>query len=198
MGWTKNFGNPTGRFGRMIVSSMNQGHAPISVWGLEHFRFSDDTNALDIGCGGGMNLKRMLNSSPNGMICGIDISDESLKISREVNERYLGKRCFIEKGSSRYIPFEDNKFDLVTAFETIYFWQEIPECFEEIKRVLKANGTFMVVNEITNPKSIWNRVVEGMNVPSLTQLKQYFTDAGFVDIKIDKKGEWIAIKGRKA
>ena len=38
-------------------------------------------------------------------------------------------------------------FDVVTAFETIYFWPDIEHCFNEVKKVLKPGGQFVIVNE---------------------------------------------------
>lgn len=79
MGWTKNFGKPEGTVGKIILNSMNSGHTPISKWGLSCYKWKPDTVALDIGCGGGMNVKRMLELCPQGKAAGIDISNESVK-----------------------------------------------------------------------------------------------------------------------
>ena len=86
----------------MILNSMNSGHTPISKWGLSHFEWKLDTAALDIGCGGGMNVKRMLEFCPQGKTVGIDISDESVRKSKQVNREYIGKRCDGKKLMSRY------------------------------------------------------------------------------------------------
>ena len=42
------------------------------------------------------------------------------------------------------LPFEDDTFDIVTAFETVYFWPDIEKCFGEVKRVLKPGGIFLI------------------------------------------------------
>ena len=41
----------------------------------------------------------------------------------------------------------DNRFDAVTAFETVHFWPNLPRCFREVYRVLKPDGTFLICNE---------------------------------------------------
>lgn len=199
MGWTKNFGKPEGTVGKMILHGMNSGHTPISKWGLSHYEWKTETIALDIGCGGGMNVKRMLELCPQGKAAGIDISDESVKKSKQVNSEYIGKRCDIKKGSADSIPYKDGKFDVVTAFETIYFWQDIPKSFEEVSRVLKPGGTFMVVCEMSEPDCIWSRVVEGIKIYTPEQLKSFFEEAGFQDIKIElTKKVWVCVTGKKA
>jgi len=44
--------------------------------------------------------------------------------------------------------FRDNFFDLVTAIETYYFWSSLPDAFKEIQRILKADGNFLMINEM--------------------------------------------------
>ena len=38
--------------------------------------------------------------------------------------------------------FAGDWFDAVTAFETVYFWPDLPRCFREVFRVLRPGGTF--------------------------------------------------------
>lgn len=198
MGWTRNFGKPEGAVGKMLLNSMNSGHAPISKWGLSHYEWKPDTAALDIGCGGGMNVKRMLELCPQGKAAGIDISDESVRKSRQVNQEYIRKRCDIKKGSADSIPYGDGKFDVVTAFETIYFWSDIPKSFAEVWRVLKPGGTFMVICEMSDPDCIWSRMVEGIKIYTPEQLKSFFKEAGYQDIKVAQtKKVWVCVTGKK-
>lgn len=56
-------------------------------------------------------------------------------------------RCSVYEGSAELLPFGANHFDVITAFETIYFWPNLPNTLKEIKRVLKPGGTFLIVNE---------------------------------------------------
>ena len=56
-------------------------------------------------------------------------------------------RCKVVEGAVAELPFGKDTFDMVTAFETIYFWPDIEHCFNEVKRVLKDGGVFAIVNE---------------------------------------------------
>lgn len=185
MGWTKNFGDPQGAFGRLILKSMNLGHTPISRWGLAHYAWQPDTAALDIGCGGGANLRRMLRLSPQGTVCGIDISQESVICSKKRNLAQLGRRCTVKRAGAEKIPFAAGQFDVVTAFETVYFWPDVPRAFAEAFRVLKPGGTFLVVCESADPNSGWKDFCEGMNIYSPPQLEAALRAAGFVSIETD-------------
>ena len=192
-----NFSNPKGLSGRLILNSMNLAHSPISKWGLSQYGWKPDTISLDIGCGGGMNIKRMLRLAPKGYVTGVDISSESVEKSRNTNKRELGKRCRIEIASAENLPFDYSSFDLATAFETIYFWNNIQASFTEILRVLKPNGTFMAISEISKPDTVWAKVVKGMTVRTPEEVKSIMQEVGFVAIEIIKEKSWVCIKGRK-
>ena len=187
---------PKGFLGRCMLRFMNFGHAPLTNWGLDHVEFSDGMVMLDIGCGGGATLKRLLKRSPEGMIYGIDISEESVVKAKNVNKQLLNKQVFVQQGSADSLPWEDQKFDVVTAVETVYFWPNLPQCFQEVKRVLKPGGQFAIMLEVIEGDSIWTNVVEGMTVYSPEMLKDMLEQAGFGDVKVfRKKPSYATIKG---
>ena len=187
---------PKGFLGRCMLRFMNFGHAPLTNWGLDHVNFSDGMVMLDIGCGGGATLKRLLKRSPEGMVYGIDISEESVVKAKNVNKQLLNKQVFVRQGSADSLPWEDQKFDVVTAVETVYFWPNLPQCFQEVKRVLKPGGQFAIMLEVIEGDSIWTNVVEGMTVYSPEMLKDMLEQAGFGDVEVfRKKPSYATIKG---
>ena len=50
-------------------------------WNLSFIDFQPDWTILDVGCGGGKNIARMLKLSPQGQVYGIDYSEESAAMS---------------------------------------------------------------------------------------------------------------------
>lgn len=188
-------GRPNGFLGRMVLRSMNLFHAPVTNWGLGYVDFKAGMKMLDIGCGGGATLKRLLNRSADSMVYGIDISEESVAKARKVNSKLLDKQVFIQTGSAEKLPWNDNTFDIVTAVETVYFWPNIDKCFTEVKRVLKPDGQFAVIVEVTSKDSAWTNLVDGMTAYSVDQLKNILEKAGFTefDIHNNKKSSHTVI-----
>jgi SAM-dependent methyltransferase len=45
------------------------------------------------------------------------------------------------------LPFPGDKFDLVTAVETQYYWPDLVKDMQEVLRVLKPGGTLIVIAE---------------------------------------------------
>lgn len=74
MSFFQNTCKPEGLAGRLMVSMMNAGHAPMAKWGFSHIQVPNDAACLDIGCGGGANLRRLLEKCPQGHVTGIDYS----------------------------------------------------------------------------------------------------------------------------
>lgn len=179
--------HPEGRMGRMMLRFMNFGHAPLTNWGLSHVSFNEGMTMLDIGCGGGATLQRLLKRSSNAKAYGIDISEESVAKAKEVNKELLDEQVFICQGTASQLPFEDATFDLVTAVETVYFWPDLSKCLKEVRRVLKHDGQFAIMVEVPDPDSMWTKVVEGMTAYTPDELKSLLDDAGFTHTAVHRK-----------
>ncbi len=193
-----NCANPQGRMGRAMLKFMNLCHAPLTNWGLSHIEFEDGWTMLDIGCGGGATLRRLLKRSKDSFVYGIDISEESVEKARKVNAELLDERVFVEQGTVEKLPYENGQFDLVTAVETVYFWPNLLNCFGEVLRVLKPGGRFSIMVEVVDASSTWTNLVDGMKAYSPEQLQQMLEDAGFVETEIHrKKPSYATILGTK-
>ncbi len=195
---------PEDFFGRMMVNGMNGGgHARLAEWGLSHLTLTADANVLDVGCGGGANVARLLKRCPKGTVTGIDYSPVSVKKSTEVNAAAIASgRCRVLEGSAAALPFEEATFDLVTAFETVYFWPDIEECFRGVRRTLKEGGRFAIVNEddgLTGKNEKWEKMIDGMHTYTPDELRTHLANAGFRDIAVhgDDKHHWLAVIATK-
>lgn len=184
MGFFENMGNPKGKLGKMQLKSMNKEHTPVSLWGLKHIDIKKTDVILDIGCGGGMNVNRMAQKAKK--VYGVDYSSESVNLSREINHDLI-KRGVVEihEGNVLNLPYHDNSFDIVTAFETVYFWPEIENSFGEVKRVLKPDGIFLIGMESNGSDNIimklWNHFID-MNLYTDDELVQYLKNNEFKEV----------------
>lgn len=178
-----NLKKPKGFWGRVILREMNKRHTLLSEWGMSHIVWNKEWNVLDIGCGGGANLTQLMHRCPQGKAYGIDISPESVLFAQKKNKKYLSTRCFIEQGTVDTLPYTDEMFDVVTAFETVYFWNDLPKAFTEVTRVLKRNGHFLICCELNNPSvKTWTNLIDGMIIRSCDELKSILLQSGFVSI----------------
>ena len=191
MGLLKSFfsqcARPEGSLGRAMLCFMNYTHAPLTNWGLKLVDVQDGWTMLDVGCGGGFTIRRLLKRSKDAQVYGIDISEESVTKARKVNAEVLDKQVYVTQGSAENLPYNDELFDLVTAVETVYFWPNLPDCLQEVRRVLKPGGKFAIMVEVVDSDSKWTNVVEGMTAYPPEQLKTLLDDAGFIQTEIHRK-----------
>ena len=109
--------------------------------------------------------------------------------------------CNVQQASVAELPFEAEQFDVVTAFETVYFWPELAQNFREVYRVLKPGGTFFICNEAngeTAKDDKWTQIINGMTIYTDADLKVYLEQAGFgrVQSHKNKKG-WLCVTAQK-
>ena len=149
----------------------------------------------------GANLTQLMHRCPQGKAYGIDISPESVLFAQKKNKKYLSTRCFIEQGTVDTLPYTDEMFDVVTAFETVYFWNDLPKAFTEVTRVLKRNGHFLICCELNNLSvKTWTNLIDGMIIRSCDELKSILLQSGFVSIASYKheKGPLCIVARRRA
>ena len=181
---------PHGKEGVETIENMNKNHEPISEFAFECVDVGKNDMILDIGCGGGVNIEKFLKLTANN-VDGLDYSDVSVKESIKRNQIAIDdKKCRIIQADVSNMPIDDETYDLVSAFETIYFWPDIANTFREVSRIIKPNGQFMIAqgtdgNHPDDEK--WLNSVEGMTVYTASELEKYLLDAGFVSVESYKK-----------
>ena len=102
---------------------------------------------LDIGAGPGMLAIELAKRAPSAQVMGIDPSDEMVSLAygnvwhapAEVRERVQ-----FQRGSAELVPFPDKSFDLVVSTLALHHVKEPIKMFNEVARVLKPNGRFMI------------------------------------------------------
>ena len=206
MGFLKNFfantRKPRGFLGKIMLTGMNRGHAECGDWGMEHIDNLSPDAILDCGCGGGRNIKVLLARYPKAVVHGLDYSSAAVDKTRQINHKAIEEgRCYVVQGDVSVIPFEDNKFDLVTAFETVYFWPDLESCFRQVFRVLKEGGLFLIMNESDGTDAVgmkWEKLIDGMSLYKGEELADILKKAGFIDIKVSQHMQkpWLVVTGR--
>ena len=197
---------PSGRFGRFVGRSMNSGHGKIRRWGLSHISINPDSCVLDIGCGGGKGVKEIASSVSKGKVYGIDYSEEMVQLSKKVNDNLI-KQGIVEimYGTVSSIPFPDNMFDFVTAFETYYFWPDLMNDLIEVKRVLKPGAFLLLVNAAYKDDQFEKRNSKLVNLLDMKihtpdEYKDFLSEAGYQIEKINSLPEknWITVVAQKS
>lgn len=195
---------PSKWFGRFFVWLMNLSHSNLTDWGLTHIPVEKDFTILDVGCGGGRTIQKLA-AATQGKVYGVDYASGSVAASRAKNAQLVeADRVEIKHASVSRLPFPDNKFDLVTAVETQYYWPDLPNDMLEVLRVLKPGGTLVIIAESYKhgKHDTWKQpVMKPLKSTSLgvDDQRALFSSAGYSDVKIfeERSKAWICATGKK-
>jgi SAM-dependent methyltransferase len=196
---------PRGRGGRLVAKMMNKEHESLTLWGLTKIKIGPGFVILDVGCGGGKTLSRLTQLAPQGKVYGIDYSADMVEYSKKLNKTLIEQnRVKIIEGSVERMGFPDDYFDLVTAFETYYFWNNFLDALREIRRVLKPGGLMLLVNEmvkdgvyeVANAKLIEETHV---HLIPLEEIRKMMQSVGLVDVRVISctGSAWNAVVAKK-
>ena len=183
---------PHGEEGIETIQNMNENHREISEFAFSCVDVGKSDKILDIGCGGGVNIEKFLKIT-RGNVDGLDYSEVSVSESIKRNNAAVDDgRCKVMQADVSDMPIDDESFDLVTGFETIYFWPDLGETFKEVSRIIRPNGRFMIAQgtDGTHPDDEkWLATVEGMSVYTAPELERYLLNAGFKSVESFKKAD---------
>jgi ubiquinone/menaquinone biosynthesis C-methylase UbiE len=195
---------PSKWVGRFFLWIMNLSHSSLTDWGLQHVSVGKSFTILDVGCGGGRTIQKLAAMATEGAVYGVDYAKGSVAASHAKNARLIQEgRVAIAQGTVSKLPFPDEKFDLVTAVETQYYWPDLVADMREIRRVLKPGGTLLILAE-SYKRAKTNKLLQPvMKVLSAAYLsvaeqRDLFLAAGFADVEtFEERGSgWMCATGK--
>jgi arsenite methyltransferase len=153
-GIAKQLGHPRGVGGRMVMLALNRGNRGFVRAAVQALDADDDAVVADVGFGGGVGLKLLLDSvGRSGSVHGVEVSDTML---RQAAKRYrrdvAAGRLALHDGSLTRLPFADGTVNGVVTVNTIYFVAELQQAFTELARVTAHSGRIVV--GVANPETL--------------------------------------------
>lgn len=107
---------------------------------------------LDIATGTGDFALEAMRLKPQKIV-GVDISLGMIEHGiKKIQKKHLENTIELRLGDSEKLDFQDNTFDAVTVSFGVRNFENLKQGLKEIKRVLKPNGT-LVVLEFSQPES---------------------------------------------
>jgi predicted TPR repeat methyltransferase len=106
------------------------------------------------------------------------------------------------QGDVSKLPLEADSYDLVTAFETIYFWPGLEKCFSQVAAILKDGGRFMICNESDGTDQAskkFESIIDGMRCYTPDEITAALKAAGFTSVISDHHPSkpWITVIAKK-
>ncbi|MBS7604990.1 MAG: class I SAM-dependent methyltransferase [Candidatus Bathyarchaeia archaeon] len=113
--------------------------------------FSPPETILDVGCGTGLLFKHISDSA--GMLIGVDIAREPLKIAKKLIKDSGIDRTFLVLADADFLPFKSGVFDKVFAITLLQNMPDPVLTLNEISRVAKEDAAII----ITGLKKVFSR-----------------------------------------
>ena len=102
------------------------------------FRYITGDLIVDVGCGEGITLEKLLKKFPGKKILGIDPEDENINICKD-------HKIPVIAGDVYQLPFEDGSIDCVLLLEVIEHLEHPERALAEIRRVLRPKGRVIII-----------------------------------------------------
>ena len=101
---------------------------------------------LDLATGTGDLAIALAKRNPQAHIIGMDISEKMLDIGKaKVAQQMMENQIELGLGDAASLPFEDNRFDVVTVAFGVRNFENLGKGLSEISRVLKPGGQAVIL-----------------------------------------------------
>ena len=182
---TKQFGSPSGFFGKFIGNRMAKGNIYDAQWTVSLLDIQPHHRILEIGFGPGVSTQMAGEKASKGFVTGIDHSSTMVQAASKRNaDAIRSGRMELNQGDVASLPYPDESFDIAFSLHSIYFWQNPVDCLKQLRRVLKPGGLLAITIQ---PKDKWEPNVDA-NIMTLyfgKDLASMFSDAGYRQAHIE-------------
>lgn len=154
---------------------------------------------LDLGCGrGGETIETAQRIGPKGFVWGLDITPRMIELAQERAQKERIQNVEFLLASMDHIPLEDDSLDAVLSNCAINHVEDKVAVYQEIYRVLKQGGRF-VVSDIMTEQSLPQEIREDPEAIAdcfggAITLKEYevaLNQAGFSKVEVFKERRYI-------
>jgi len=177
---------PRGLAGRIIAWMMPLGHNSIYKRVSKILNLQPEDDLAEVACGGGHFLKKY--TSHVRSVAGLDLSDVQVKMAnRKLKNRIAAGTAEIILGEASQLPWEDNRFSVVTTMGSIMGFPKPLESLKEMHRVLRSGGRAVVsIENNAEDGKDYSKSAEkwGMWVWTEEDIQAIMKEAGFSEISV--------------
>ncbi len=101
-----------------------------------------ENRVLDVGCGTGVLLEALPNTTPGTLLAGVDPSADMLAVARQ----RLDETVSLKQGYAEKLPFPDGVFDVVISTNALHYFRNPPGALQEMYRVLAPDGRIAITD----------------------------------------------------
>jgi len=154
---------------------------------LEALQLTPDDQLLDVGCGGGVFLRRALETGCAAV--GVDHSPAMVQLAREIS----GGRAPIVHASADRLPFEQDSFSAVSSLVAYFFFPDPVAALREFSRVVDPErgriAVYTTAPELKGTPAAPYPLATRGHFYEDAELEAHARDAGFRDVEVRRPQE---------
>lgn len=148
---------------------------------IQRMNVQPSDRILEVGCGEGWASRWLASLVPEGLVVGLDVSDEMVRKARAAStacDNLLFAWADVEA-----IPWQEKFFSHALCVETFYYFENAEKALLEIYRVLSPGGSVWVLNHLSKENEItlaWLPLLKlPVNLRSAEEYGKLFESCGF-------------------
>lgn len=137
---------PTGAEARRVGENMFQSNSNMIFETINVLNIRPHAKVFEIGFGNGMHLSYLFEKEDTLIYEGVDISQAMVEEANLNNNALVkfGKAVFRQTVESESLPISDSSFNYCFSVNTLYFWNNPQNYFDEIYRILLDEGKIAI------------------------------------------------------
>jgi len=144
-GIARQLGHPGGLVGRLISKGLNRGNRRVIERAVQALPCGPDAVVADVGFGGGVGLRPLLDRPDAPTVHGVEVSTEMIKQARATFAAELAAgRLRLHHASITALPLAPSLLDGIISVNTVYFVDDLDQAFSELARTLARPGRAVI------------------------------------------------------
>lgn len=137
--------HPGGLVGRLISKGLNRGNRRLIEGAVQALPSGRDAVLADVGFGGGIGLRLLLDRPDASTVHGVEVSTEMIRQARGAFAADLAAgRLHLHHASITALPLAASSLHGVITVNTVYFVDDLDLAFSELARTLASAGRAMI------------------------------------------------------
>ncbi len=145
------------------AASLEAHHRPLVEQILPLMQIQARDRILEIGCGEGWACRLLANIASEGLVVGLDVSDEMIRNARAKSAAQ--ENLLLVWAGAEQIPWQENYFTHILSVESFYYIENPERALQEMYRVLEPGGSVWILNHLAKENELSLRWIPELHIP---------------------------------